>query len=104
MGEIHMGQSLERALRRTTFSISKIASALSVSRRTVDDWFRMEVIDEQILERISNVVKHDLQSIRLEATVNTLTTEDSLPIGADIRWKDKYITLIERYSNLKTIG
>ncbi|MEJ7557069.1 MAG: hypothetical protein WKF66_02100 [Pedobacter sp.] len=100
MGEIHMGQLLERAVRRTGLNITDLAIGLGVNRRTIYSWFTMEVIDESIMHRISDIIKHDFSSGKRTAIVVQLKNEESSPSGDDAYWKDKYIKFLERYSEL----
>jgi AcrR family transcriptional regulator len=102
MGEIHMGQLLESAIRRTELSITEIAAALGISRRTIYNWFKLEVIDELVMEKISNVIKYDFSSGMAKATIINSETPGSLPLKDDGYWKDKYVKLLERYSDLIT--
>jgi hypothetical protein len=99
MDEIHMGQLLERAIRKTGFRITEIAAALGISRRTIYNWFKLEVIDESIMGRISDVIRHDFSSGKPNAMIS-LRNADSSPLKDDAYWKDKYKNLLERYSNL----
>lgn len=95
-----MGQLLERAIRRTGLKITDIAVALNVSRRTIYNWFTLEIIDESIMDKISNVIKHDFSLVERKATIISLKTDESPPLKDDAYWKDKYINLLERYSEL----
>ncbi|MEJ7559551.1 MAG: helix-turn-helix domain-containing protein [Pedobacter sp.] len=100
MDEIHMGQLLERAIKRKGLNITEIAAALGVSRRTLYNWFKLEVIDESIMERISGTILHDASSGKSEVVVVDLEVEESVPLKDDTYWKDKYMKLLERYSTL----
>jgi transcriptional regulator with XRE-family HTH domain len=100
MGEIHMGQLLERAIKRKGLNISEIAVALNVSRRTLYNWFRLEVIDKSIMERISSATRHDFSSGQSQASIISPETDGSLTIKDEVYWKNKYIDLLERYSDL----
>jgi plasmid maintenance system antidote protein VapI len=46
MKNIHMGQLLERVIRRKGINISELAAALGITRRTLYNWFKLEIIDE----------------------------------------------------------
>jgi hypothetical protein len=69
IAKIHMGQLLERVIRRTGLNVTDIALALDASRRTVYTWFTMEVIDESITGRISDIIRHDFSSVNPKATI-----------------------------------
>jgi transcriptional antiterminator len=100
MGEIHMGKLLERAIRRKGLNITEIAVALGISRRTIYNWFKLEVIDESIMGKISDVIRHDFSSGKPKTFIIRSKTADSSPLEDDAYWKDKYINLLERYSDL----
>jgi len=99
MEGIHMGQLLEGAIRRKGLNITQIASALNVTRRTLYNWFKQETIDEFTMERIANVVSCDFFSIKPEPAIAT-AVEDGEVVKDDAYWKDRYIDLLERYSEL----
>jgi len=100
MNEIHMGQLLEGAIRRKGLNITQIADALNVSRRTLYNWFKQEVIDEHVMERISGVIVYDAASIKPKPTIIKPITPESLLDKDEAYWQDKYIDLLERYAKL----
>ena len=99
-----MGQLLERVIRRKGLNISELATALGITRRTLYNWFKQEVIDEAIMERVSSVIVYDLT---LNAPKPTIVQEvvveptQENPIEKDeAYWQNRYIDLLERYSGL----
>jgi hypothetical protein len=100
MGEIHMGELLERAIRRTGLDITDLAVALGVDRRAICSWFTMEVIDKSIMDRISHIIKHDYSTGDRKAAIIKLKTKESSPLRDDAYWKDKYLIFLQRYSEL----
>ncbi|RZK22651.1 MAG: hypothetical protein EOO43_09375 [Flavobacterium sp.] len=65
MIEIHMGELLERAIRRKGLNISELAIALNITRRTLYNWFKQEAIDEVTMERLSKVIQYDSAIVKL---------------------------------------
>jgi hypothetical protein len=100
MDEIHMGRLLEIAIGKSGLKITDLAIKLGVNRRTLYNWFKMEVIDQLIIDRISNIVKYDFATGKQQVTILQLKTEQSLPLRDDAYWKEKYTKLLERYSDL----
>ena len=74
MNELHMGELLEKAIRRKGLNITELAIALSVTRRTLYNWFKLERIDELVMERISEVIKYDINT----SDINPVITKSSL--------------------------
>jgi transcriptional regulator with XRE-family HTH domain len=100
MSELHMGELLERAIRRKGMNITELAAALNVTRRTLYNWFKLERIDEVSMERISGVIKYEINT----SNINPVITKGSLgepSINKDeAYWQARYIDLLERYSTL----
>jgi transcriptional regulator with XRE-family HTH domain len=102
MENIHMGQLLERVIRRKGINISELAAALGITRRTLYNWFKLEIIDEDAIERISNLIVYDLTSeAGKHSVVNAQPKQTQLELD-DQYWQDRYIDLLERYSILLT--
>jgi transcriptional regulator with XRE-family HTH domain len=100
MSDIHMGELLEKALRRKGLNITKVASALGITRRTLYTWFNKKVIDQQIMEKISQVIEYDAQVNPIEPII-IKQKSNQLPLVRDeAYWQARYIDLLERYSKL----
>ena len=100
-----MGQLLEKAIRRKGLNITEIAAALQISRRTLYNWFKLEVIDEVTMERIANVTAHDFTTIQLKPIngnnkTETTNTNSNSTVKDEAYWQDRYIDLLERYSQI----
>jgi len=94
-----MGELLERAIRRKGLNITEIAFAMNVTRRTIYNWFKQEIIDKDIMERLSNIVSYDA----ISSQPNTITfniKNSQVTIKDEAYWQDRYIDLLERYSAL----
>jgi plasmid maintenance system antidote protein VapI len=59
MSDIHMGELLERAIRKKGVNITELARALNITRRTMYNLFKREVIDKGTMERISSVINYN---------------------------------------------
>jgi len=95
-----MGQLLEKVIRRKGINISELAIALNVTRRTIYNWFKQEVIDEQVMERISNKISYDFSPNRQTPTVIKNEVSDGKIVKDEQYWQDRYVDLLERYSKL----
>ncbi|RZK04290.1 MAG: XRE family transcriptional regulator [Flavobacterium sp.] len=100
MNDIHMGELLERAIRRKGLNITEIAAALNITRRTLYNWFKQDVIDEHTMERISKAIKYDLSSENGKPAVVKNIKDESSIIKDETYWQDRYIDLLEQYSLL----
>ncbi|RZK74273.1 MAG: helix-turn-helix domain-containing protein [Pedobacter sp.] len=103
METIHMGKLLEITIRKKGINITKLATALGITRRTLYNWFKNPSIDELLLEKISSMISNDFASSEISHPI-ILT----LPFGKRLvpeekdqeYWRNKYIDLLERYSKL----
>jgi AcrR family transcriptional regulator len=103
MDNIHMGRLLEKVIRKKGINISELAAALNVTRTTIYNWFKKEVIDEVTMERISSVISYDIHSSdKTKATIiRAPIVEPSLQEEKDDEyWRNKYVDLLERYAKL----
>ena len=94
-----MGELLERAIRRKGLNITEIAFAMKVTRRTLYNWFKQDVIDRETMERLSTIVKYDVES-NLPGIFTTEVKDPIIPIKDEVYWQGRYIDLLERYSSL----
>ncbi|MEJ7557459.1 MAG: helix-turn-helix domain-containing protein [Pedobacter sp.] len=104
--KIHMGQLLEKVIRKKSINISELAAALKITRRTLYNWFKQEVIDEVTMQRISGVIVYDFYANTEKPTVIDRTdyrsSEEASTPNGDAYWQNRYIDLLERYSDLVT--
>lgn len=94
-----MGELLERAIRRKGLNITEIASSMNVTRRTLYNWFKKDVIDKDIMERLSGIVIYEVTSDK-PVMVNNDMEGPQIIIKDEAYWQDRYIDLLERYSSL----
>lgn len=100
MSKLHMGELLERAIRRKGLNITEIAAALNITRRTLYNWFKQEIIDEDTMERISAIISYDISSGVSEPKITAVLPDETVIKKGEDYWKDRYIDLLERYSML----
>jgi transcriptional regulator with XRE-family HTH domain len=100
MSDIHMGELLERAIRMKGVNITELARALNITRRTMYNLFKQEVIDKGTIERISEVINYDLTSENLNPVVVKDIKDESSIVKDEAYWQDRYLDLLERYSEL----
>ncbi|ASU34761.1 helix-turn-helix domain-containing protein [Mucilaginibacter xinganensis] len=110
-----MGEILERVVRRDRMSISELSRNLDVSRRTIYNWFEMERLSVEIIKRIGFVIGHDFsKEFPEEFAINSVTVnpehrriEPHLadpPPNAVYYWMDRYIKLLEKYTEVLNHG
>lgn len=102
----HNGQIVEYVIRRKGISITEIASALGVNRRSVYNYFNNRNLNTTCIKEIGLIIKHDFS---LEFPEH-FSTEDFVlnELNSNVRLKDevgsdyqkKYIWLLEKYNDL----
>jgi transcriptional regulator with XRE-family HTH domain len=111
--EQHFGQIVEKVIRRDGYSISELARLTNVNRRSVYNWFKQKRLKPEIIYRIGYALNYDfsndfpkLFTVNEFKTAKTnlmlLDNNQSKPEEepANDYWKDKYITLLEKYNDL----
>jgi transcriptional regulator with XRE-family HTH domain len=104
MSDIHMGELLEKAVRRKGLNLTELASALNITRRTLYNWFKQELIDKATMERISDIIQFEFNSTSSTPMVTQNLMPNQVIIKDESYWQDKYIDLLERYSKLLGTG
>jgi predicted DNA-binding protein YlxM (UPF0122 family) len=114
--ERHYGQQLEKVIRRNGYCISELARLSNVNRRSVYNWFNQKRLKSEIIYRIGCVLNHDFsvefpdlfdkndfKNIR-RATNHIDTGHEGSQVDAleELTWKDKYLFLLEKYTDLLT--
>ena len=99
----HVGQIVERVVRRSGISVTELALRMHVNRKSIYNWFAQRYLSFDIVYQIGCVMGHDFLTefpdnredlcFHSEHTVVNEVIED-----ADY-WKDKYIELLEKYNN-----
>jgi plasmid maintenance system antidote protein VapI len=57
--DLHHGKILEKAVRKASIGISEIARKLSISRKTIYNWFETERISIVIIKKVGRAIGHD---------------------------------------------
>ncbi|GAA4316584.1 hypothetical protein GCM10023149_13610 [Mucilaginibacter gynuensis] len=110
----HHGQIVERLVRRKNYSITDLARQTSVNRGMVYHWFNQKYLKADIIFQIGCVLEYDFsvdfpefftkndfnnpESYRRQRPTLRAPQEQS---DAKV-WKDKYLFLLEKYSQLLT--
>ena len=104
MDKLHMGHILEKDLRRKGLNLSELAIALNITRRTLYNWFSQEVINEPTMERISSVINAEFMPRKFNPLMLKNTIAFSKHLKDEAYWQDRYVELLELYSNLLMEG
>jgi transcriptional regulator with XRE-family HTH domain len=99
MDGIHMGELLEKAMKKKGMSVSAVAIALDINRRTLYNWFKQKTIDKVIMQKISSLMVLDRHLIEILPN-DTILEKSNLQ---ETCWQDKYIDLLEKYAELLAI-
>ena len=110
----HYGQIIEKVIRRDGYSISELAKLMHVNRQSIYNWFSKKRLKSDIIFRIGEVLSYDFSKefpeLFREGEFSFLNKNIAvLPEEAEVvvehledHWKDKYIVLLEKYSELLT--
>ena len=109
--KVHMGEILERIVRRDRMGISELARRLNVSGRTMYNWFETERISVEVIRRIGFVIGHDF-SVEFpdefakksdfadgESFIDASGVTEQ-PATVVYYWMDKYIKLLEKFNSV----
>lgn len=106
---IHRGEALEEAVKKTRTKVTQLVKRVGVSRGTYYNHIEDPNLGYEILEAYGKVLKYDFTQVipqmpkyaiadPEESYGKPVTLEEALR-RIDY-WKDKYIDLLERYSRL----
>ena len=107
--EKHHGEIIELAVRRRNISITELSKRLSVSRRSVYNWFDKEFLPNNIIRRIAQALKYDFvdefpEALATEKDINdkgSLSEADSFVYTDSVSfWKNKYLNLLENHTSM----
>jgi transposase-like protein len=99
MNGIHMGELLEKAMKKKGMSVSAVAIALDINRRTLYNWFKQKTFNKEIMQKISSLMVLDKHLIEILPN-NTILEKSNLQESC---WQNKYIDLLEKYNELLAI-
>lgn len=111
---MHNGEIVELIVRKNKMSISELSRKLKVSRKSVYNWFRKEDLSIEVINRVGQILNHSFvnelpekyeayqkQSRKAKSLRHEIeNTDDDLAFY----WKNKYINLLETYTNLLIKG
>ena len=104
MVKVHMGKLVEKVIKKTGANVTELASAMGVSRRTIYNWYKEEVISASILNKLSQEIGYEFTpngNVISPAAIETDEhVENKVTSQDDKYWQTRYIELLERYSEL----
>ena len=104
MVKVHMGELVEKVIKKTGANVTELASAMGVSRRTIYNWYKEEVISVTILNKLSRVIGYDFTTAENAVNAELIDADEQLENNVssqdDKYWQSRYIELLERYSEL----
>jgi predicted transcriptional regulator len=104
MVKVHMGELVEKVIKKTGANVTELASAMGVSRRTIYNWYKEEVISVSILNKLSREIGFDFTTTENVVSPVVAESEEQLENNVisqdDKYWQARYIELLERYSEL----
>jgi predicted transcriptional regulator len=106
----HKGEIIEKAVRESGYSITKLAKQMGKSRRWVYQIFDSANVPIDYILGIGKIIYHDFsEDVKDLRVYNVQRTEQLLsdaPPAFDTKeeevehWKDKYLLLLEQYHEL----
>lgn len=96
---IHRGEIVEQAVRASGHKLSQLALKLGKSRKWLYDAFENPMLSIEHILEIGRIIHHDFIQDIPELRRNYLQT-DNAPEVEEVKWKDKYITLLEEHQKL----
>ncbi len=105
----HRGQIVEKVIRRSGYSITRLAKKLGISRNTLYNRFENADLGYRFIMEVGNAIHYDF-------TVDFPTMKEEIEVMGDIpirsvdretielwRAESKYILLLEKYTKLLSI-
>ena len=102
----HKGQIVERAVRQSGYSITRVAKKLGISRNTLYNRFGNPNLGYRFIMEIGNLIHYDFTlefpAIKAETEASGERLIPTIDKGAAelLRVEGKYIRLLERYTKL----
>lgn len=102
----HKGELVEKAVRESGFSITKLATRLGKSRRWVYDAFENRNLSIDVILEIGKVIYYDFSNDIEELKRFKINAQDSAQFAYQVDqtsaefWKNKYLDLLEKYNRL----
>jgi predicted transcriptional regulator len=102
----HKGEIVEKAVRESGYSITKLAARLGKSRRWVYDAFQNRNLSIDVILEIGKVIFYDFSNDLLELKRFKVNAQDSAQFTYQVDensveyWKNKYLDLLEKYNRM----
>jgi len=110
--DYHIGQILEKTIRKNGYSIVDVARLTRVNRKSVYNWFNKKYLKPEIIYRIGTVLEHDFSvefpmffsKSDFDRPLQTKEPDIDDPIFWEMPghhvWQDRYISLLQKYNEL----
>jgi len=101
------GAIVEKVVRRSGISIAELARRVDINRRSIYNWFEQESLSIDIICKIGNALDYDFSADFPELFANhnlsSISNRNAQQREAEVTlnyWKNKYISLLEKYNEL----
>ena len=105
----HRGQIVEKVIRKSGYSITKLAKKLGISRNTLYNRFENADLSYRFIMEVGNIIHYDF-TVDFPTMKEEIEAISNIPIHSVDRetleiWRaeSKYILLLEQYSKLLSI-
>jgi plasmid maintenance system antidote protein VapI len=106
----HKGEIIEKAVRDSGYSITRLAERMDRSRRWVYQIFESRIVPVDYILAIGKIIHHDfteeikeLQTYKMSITKH-MTSDQAQSFGNEKGeveyWKNKYLAVLEKYNDL----
>lgn len=110
--EKHAGKIIEKAIRRSGISIAETGRRLHVTRRSMYNWFKRDELCRSVIYQVGCAINHDFSAdfpnlYDQHYVYFRRLTHNKIPektIDDAQLWRDKYINLLEKYTELIRAG
>ena len=106
----HKGEILEKAIRESGHSITKLAQKMGKSRRWMYQIFDSANVPIDYIIDIGTIIHHDftdeIKGIKIYSDIDRSLTSREMTYSRGVNstevdfWKEKYMDLLERYNEL----
>ncbi len=102
----HRGQTVEKIVRRSGYSLTKLAKTLAISRNTLYNKFDNPDLGYSFIVEIGNIIHYDF-SVDFPEIKNEVELASDIHLGSIdrtavelLKIEEKYIRLLEKYTKL----
>lgn len=96
---IHRGEIVEQAVRASGHKLSQLAIKMGKSRKWLYDAFGNPTLSIEHILDIGRIIHHDFTQAIPELRRNYQQNDTPTEVE-EVKWKDKYITLLEEHQKL----